>query len=68
MLPADQNVAVSIIGLDSLLDTLLIGLVAGGVDGETQLFSEGLDSFIGAFARAIYTMKKVSLLQVDRKV
>lgn len=61
MLPANENVAVSVIGLHGILDTLLIGLVAGGIDGETQLFGEGLNGFVGTFARTIYTRRQVRL-------
>lgn len=58
MLPADEDVAVAVVGLDSLLDTLLVGLVTGGIHGETQLFGEGLDGFVWAFTGTIYTGTK----------
>ena len=53
VLPADQNVAVPGVGLDSLLHTLGVGFGARGINGEAELISEGQDSKVGAVTLSI---------------
>jgi hypothetical protein len=53
VLPADQNVAIPGVGLDSLLHTLGVGFGARGINGEAELISEGQDSKVGAVTLSI---------------
>jgi hypothetical protein len=60
VLPADQNVAITVVVFNGILDTLRVITVARGVNGQTEIPGEGFDSLVGAVPGAIFSIRLIS--------
>jgi hypothetical protein len=62
VLPADQDVSWAVVVVDDISDTVLVITVAGGVDGNAEIFSERLNSLKRALTGTILDIR-VSFLK-----
>lgn len=56
MFPADQDIPASTVAVDDVLDARRIVAATGGVDGQTEFFSEWFNGIIRAGTFAIFNL------------